>query len=79
MAIDTTARRESACPVHFIWDGHGLGRPFVRAGFFGFVATGLLFTGALALRFDAGILPGTLLGSSAVLWTVGQILGRIRR
>ncbi len=79
MAIDTTARRESACPVHFIWDGHGLGRPFVRAGFFGFVAAGLVFTGQMALHFDAGIVPGAIVGSSAVLWVAGQLLGRLRR
>jgi hypothetical protein len=33
MAVDTGTTRTSGCPVHFIWDGKGVGRPVVRAGF----------------------------------------------
>lgn len=66
-------RRESGCPVHFIWDGHGHGRPFVRAGFLGFVASGALLTlsGMGLLSKDWAL--GTL-AVSALAWTLGQIL-----
>lgn len=35
MIEDHAEHRVSSCPVHFIWDGLGRGRMFVRWGFFG--------------------------------------------
>jgi len=53
MHVDTRPQQVSACPVHFIWDGRGKGRPFVRAGFMGFLATGMAFTAFAATRSPA--------------------------
>jgi len=44
MIEDQADHRVSACPVHFIWDGLGKGRMFVRWGFFGLVLGFALLT-----------------------------------
>jgi len=72
---DPSPQRVSACPVHFIWDGRGTGRAFVRAGFLGFLVVGALLTGAVALRVPALKAAGlyALLASGAA-WLLGQAL-----
>lgn len=74
MKIDPTAQRVSSCPVHFIWDGRGIGRPLVRYGFLGLVAAAILATGAVAFRADAlhaaGIWVLTAAGAS---YALGQV------
>jgi hypothetical protein len=65
-------RRESACPVHFLWDGLGLGRLFVRWGFLGFIITAMLALGGQMAGFDAPAWIGVLIAGA--LWTVGQVM-----
>ncbi len=73
MLQDNNPARVSACPVHFIWDGRGRGRTFVRAGFLGFLATGIALTGALALRLEGMQTAGLAIGALSVTsWLVGQ-------
>lgn len=72
------ARRESACPVHFIWDGHGRGRWPVRLGFWlisglGMVATGLPLVG---IRGANAYLAVPLLALACV-YGVGQVLSLV--
>lgn len=75
--LDTSLRRESNCPVHFVWDGNGLGRPFVRAGFLLALVTGALMMVALMSHSgvvrEAGAGCGVVAG---VLWGAGQALTR---
>jgi hypothetical protein len=72
--------RESACPVHFVWDGRGVGRPLVRAGFMGFLVTGAFVTAAVMLHStvlrDAA---AWILGGSALAWALGQAATFLRR
>lgn len=72
--------RESACPVHFLWDSVGAGRWFVRLGFLGFVVAGLLMTMSVMLHMsvlrDAS---GGVVLAGAAAWLVGHALTRIRR
>ncbi len=75
--LDTSLRRESNCPVHFIWDGNGLGRPFVRAGFMLALVTGALMMVAVMSHSD--VVRGYAGGFAvvgAVLWGAGQALTR---
>lgn len=75
--IDTSLRRESGCPVHFIWDGNGLGRPFVRLGFLLAVLTGILLT--MSVMVSAPPIKGAALGvavGAAAIWLLGQALTR---
>ncbi|MDP2343109.1 MAG: hypothetical protein Q8O67_19285 [Deltaproteobacteria bacterium] len=75
--IDTSLRRESGCPVHFIWDGNGLGRPFVRLGFLLAVITALLATGAI-MAHDERIRAASVVvaGVAGGTWLLGQLLTR---
>ncbi len=75
--IDTSLRRESGCPVHFVWDGNGWGRPFVRLGFLLAVLAGLLATGALMSHVPS-VKQGSVVvaGCAAVAWGLGQLLTR---
>lgn len=80
--IPAFAPRESGCPVHFLWDGSGRGRPFVRAGFMGLLVAGALATAAIMrvpglpdLR-EAASWTATL---SGVAWALGQVLRLVRR
>ena len=75
MLHDPTLQRTSGCPVHFLWDGRGLGRFWVRAGFLGFVVAGVLGTGGAVLRNEGLRSSGlSLLGLSLLVWTVGQAI-----
>lgn len=72
MVMHHLLRRESACPVHFIWDGLGLGRWPVRLGFLGFVIAGLIFMVSTLMRIDA---PAWMaVAVAGAIWTVGQAL-----
>lgn len=75
--IDTSLRRESGCPVHFIWDGNGLGRPFVRLGFLLAVMAALLATGGL-MSHVSGVKAASVVvaGLAAGTWLLGQLLTR---
>ncbi|MBI5494972.1 MAG: hypothetical protein HY904_08075 [Deltaproteobacteria bacterium] len=69
-----SARRESGCPVHFIWDGN---RP-VRLGFLLALAAGMLVTAGALLRFEPVRQAGWAVGGVAlVLWAAGQALVRL--
>ena len=72
--------RTSACPVHFLWDGVGMGRWPVRLAFWLFCAVGVAFSGARAFHLpvpqDALAVATMALGA---LWTVGQVLGMAAR
>lgn len=75
--IDPTPHRVSACPVHFLWDGRGRGRAFVRGGFLGLLAAGTIATGGLLLRVDAVVTAGQLVaGVALAAWLVGQARSR---
>ncbi len=73
-------QRESACPVHFIWDGAGPGRWLVRLGFLGATAWGTAYFGALVFRFN-GALPyiGWAAIPVATSWVVGQVLSMVAK
>ena len=72
---DARAENISACPVHFIWDGRGMGRLPVRIGFMGFVVGAMLYTSQIALRMDvlSTLASWTFMGSLAS-YAVGQVL-----
>ena len=78
--FDTSVRRESACPVHFVWDGNGFGRPVVRVGFLLLLASCLTTAAGqiskCAVVFDIG--KGAL-AAALVVWLVGQGLTRLSR
>ena len=75
MLHDPTPHRVSACPVHFIWDGKGHGRAFVRAGFMLVLVGCALFFGAKALTMPTLTTPSMgVLAVAAVSWCVGQVL-----
>lgn len=75
MSTAGNLQRESACPVHFIWDGAGRGRWWVRMGFLGATAWGTLFFGAHVFRVTS-VLPyvGWLGVPVAASWLLGQAL-----
>ena len=78
--FSTDVRRESGCPVHFVWDGNGYGRPFVRVGFLGALLAGALASGAtLAHAPSALSLAGVVGAASGASWALGQALARVRR
>jgi len=78
MINDPTPHRVSACPVHFIWDGQGQGRMFVRAGFMGFVVAGMIGTGGSALHVEGmRSVALAVLGVAAASWSIGQVLTRM--
>ncbi len=75
--IDTSLRRESGCPVHFIWDGNGLGRPFVRLGFMLAVLTALLMTASIMIHASSLKSAGAVVAvAAAATWLLGQALTR---
>lgn len=75
MINDANPHRVSACPVHFIWDGRGKGRIFVRLGFMGFALGGMIGTGASLMHLQ-GTAPvlWAVLGVSGASWALGQVL-----
>jgi hypothetical protein len=75
MLNDPTPHRVSACPVHFIWDGKGMGRVFVRAGFLMLIVGFALLTGASATGFVVLKSPAlTVIAVALVAWSLGQVL-----
>lgn len=75
MLNDPTPHRTSACPVHFLWDGKGRGRLFVRSGFLGLIVAGMFGTGATLMRAsEVGPIALAILGLAGASWTFGQIL-----
>lgn len=78
--FDISVRRESNCPVHFVWDGNGLGRPFVRVGFLLLLVAGALLSAGVMWHAPAPTAAGRLVGVIAVaVWGVGQLLTKLRR
>ena len=78
--FDTSVRRESTCPVHFIWDGNGLGRPFVRVGFLLWLLGCGLLSAAVVWPTALSMGPGRLVVLAALAtWGLGQALTKLRR
>jgi len=78
MTTTTAARRESACPVHFIWDGTGRGRWPVRLSFWmlsvlGMLGTGLPLVGVRGVSGQLGVPALVLMG----VYGLGQLLSFI--
>ena len=73
--LDPSTERVSACPVHFIWDGRGAGRTWVRLGFLGFLVGAMLL---LASQWThAGLLRSPALATevlASLSYAVGQAL-----
>ena len=75
MLTDPTPHRVSACPVHFIWDGRGQGRVFVRVGFLAFLVAGALFSGAVMLHVHPMRTAAAVVAMVAfAAWSLGQVL-----
>ncbi|MEW5848694.1 MAG: hypothetical protein AB2A00_07755 [Myxococcota bacterium] len=71
----TFFRRESGCPVHFLWDGLGRGRTLVRLGFMALLLWGALATGASLLQLREVREPlGAVLLVVVAVWGLGQLL-----
>jgi hypothetical protein len=78
MLTDTSLRRESNCPVHFVWDGNGIGRPFVRLGFLlALVAGGALSLALMAPLPTARSVAVVVAAVAAACWCLGQVLTKI--
>lgn len=78
MFTDISLRRESTCPVHFVWDGNGVGRPVVRLGFLLILITGTLMSAGLMFASKPTTALGLQVGiAAAVIWGVGQVLTRV--
>lgn len=78
--FDISVRRESNCPVHFVWDGNGVGRPFVRVGFLLFLLAGGLLSAGLV--WHAPTMTGTgrsVAVAALAVWGLGQLLTKLRR
>jgi hypothetical protein len=76
--IDTGPHRTSACPVHFLWDGRGLGRPLVRASFMGLSISGAVATLGWMTRSDDTVMAAAMLAGVAGLgWTLGQLFSAV--
>ncbi len=76
--FDTSIQRESACPVHFVWDGNGLGRPVVRVAFLLCLVAGAL--GALGVMLTSANVMSAARGVAVVAgvgWIAGQALTRL--
>jgi hypothetical protein len=72
--------RESACPVHFLWDSVGAGRWLVRLGFLGFLTAGLLMTASVMVHASSlKSASGAVALASAAAWLVGHALTRVKR
>ncbi|MBM4280198.1 MAG: hypothetical protein FJ137_05385 [Deltaproteobacteria bacterium] len=74
----TDLRRESGCPVHFVWDGNGRGRPFVRVGFLLALVAGAASSWA-AMTHGSTTVAGALGAAAAASWALGQVLTRASR
>jgi hypothetical protein len=80
---DTTVHRVSACPVCFVWDGRGWGRPLVRLAFLGVVLAGVLHSGVRALSLSPSAVATVqevamgVFAISCVGWVVGQAMSRV--
>jgi hypothetical protein len=74
----TDVRRESGCPVHFVWDGNGRGRPFVRVGFLLALGAGAAASWA-AMTHGTTTAAGALGAAAAASWVLGQGLTRASR
>jgi hypothetical protein len=71
--------RESACPVHFLWDGRGKGRWFVRMGFLGLLGAALLWAASKTFVVDVLTLPALIIAvGSIATYAAGQIVSRAR-
>jgi hypothetical protein len=76
--FDTSIQRESACPVHFVWDGNGLGRPVVRVAFLLCLVAGATLALGQMLHIDAVNVVGRVTGVVAgIMWLSGQGLTRL--
>ena len=72
--------RESGCPVHFIWDGHGVGRPLVRSGFLGILLAGALMSGSSMPALHALAAPGLWSMTAAIgVWAAGQAFSALAK
>ena len=75
--FDTSLRRESTCPVHFVWDGNGVGRPFVRTGFMLALVAGATGTlGVMSHQVAVSSASGAVAIAAALSWGLGQLLTR---
>jgi hypothetical protein len=76
--FDTSLRRESTCPVHFVWDGNGWGRPFVRTGFMLALVAGALSTlGVMTHSAPVTSSSGVAAIAAVSCWGLGQVLTRL--
>ena len=71
MKQDPSLERVSACPVHFLWDGRGAGRVWVRLGGMGLVAAGALFAATRVFPLAPGLTT-----TSRVCWRPRSGCGR---
>jgi hypothetical protein len=77
MFTDISVRRESNCPVHFVWDGNGLGRPVVRLGFLLALVAGAAMSAGVMFASRTTTSIGATVGIVAgVTWALGQLLTR---
>ena len=77
MFTDISLQRESNCPVHFVWDGNGLGRPVVRLGFLLLLVAGTTLSAGLMLASKATSSAGMSVAVvGIVVWSLGQVLTR---
>jgi hypothetical protein len=80
MIEDQAEHRVSSCPVHFIWDGLGRGRMWVRWGFFGLIfALATLVLGRwihVATLEQAG---SVFAGVACGIYLIGQALSGVVR
>jgi hypothetical protein len=76
--FDTSVRRESACPVHFVWDGNGAGRPVVRVGFLLLLLASMVVAAGAALHLATVIAAGKLgVAVAGGVWLCGQGLTKL--
>lgn len=77
MFTDISLRRESNCPVHFVWDGNGLGRPVVRLGFLLLLVAGATLSAGLMLASKVTSSAGMSVAVVGIgVWLLGQGLTR---
>ena len=77
MFTDISLRRESNCPVHFVWDGNGLGRPVVRLGFLLLLVAGATLSAGLMLASKSTSSAGMSVAVVGIcVWLLGQGLTR---
>ncbi len=78
MLHDPNPHRTGACPVHFIWDGRGYGRVFVRSGFLGFLLAAMCFTLGTMMRLPPLETAGVVvLSLAATSWALGQLISGV--